>query len=172
MFALDRRVNAVDPAWPVAAPSGDEGRVIHVNPKFLKAGAGAIEDNTLTPLNAPVTNSNSSGASAGGQKGNTGSSSSSPASSSSSEERRPLPETRPVSRPLQLPLPPFYHDVPRPNEVNPVKHNTETKVNPVKISNASTLRDPRLKKMEVETENQDVSSTVSFVQLTLFIYRL
>lgn len=167
LFALDRRVNAVDPAWPVAAPpSADEGRVIHVNPKFLKTGA--IDEQTVAPLVARASNSSSSNAGTGVSKANSISSSSSPASSSSLEERRPPTEGRPVNRPLQLPLPPFYHDVPRPNEVNTTKSIAEPKVNSLtRVNSASALRDPRLKK--AETDNPELVTSVRFYQYFKFI---
>lgn len=41
LFALDARVNAIDPAWPVAPlPAASSSKAIHVNPKFFTTVRG------------------------------------------------------------------------------------------------------------------------------------
>lgn len=36
LYALDVKVNSVDPAWPIKLPPPTPNSSIHVNPKFLK----------------------------------------------------------------------------------------------------------------------------------------
>lgn len=38
LYLLDRKVQLIDPAWPITAKPPEHG-VIHVNPKFLKVNS-------------------------------------------------------------------------------------------------------------------------------------
>lgn len=51
LYALDVRVNSLDPAWPIKPLPPTVNASIHVNPKFLKQVCISCGKNVLLPLN-------------------------------------------------------------------------------------------------------------------------